>query len=267
MSFARRYGPAALVTGASRGIGKAFALEIARRRLDLVLVADGAEELATVGRDVEEMHGVEVSEMTVDLASPDALDVLRDGTRDLDVGLLVLNAGVSLVGRFLDQDLDEKMHVLDLNARSTLVLAHEYGRRMRDRGRGGIIVVSSLAAVAGSDLVATYAATKAFCRILGETLWEELREHGVDVLSLLAGPTRTPGWESSGPRAGGPLAPRVMEPGAVARHALDALGAGPCTVAGGLGRLGALVTGRLLPRSVATRVVGRSIRSLYPDRR
>ncbi len=262
-AFRKRYGPAALVTGGSQGIGEAFARELARRGLDLVLLSNDGRELDRTARRIERDHGVAVLAVDVDLGRPDLLEVLGERIGDLEIGLLVCSAARSLVGPFLEQDIEEKVSALDVNCRATLCLVHAYARRMRDRGRGGVIVMTSLAGLHGAALTSTYAATKAFDLVLGEALWEELRPAGVDVLSVCAGPTSTPTWERARPRAGGLLSPGVMPAGDVVQEALDALGRRPTVITGRGNRLASLVLGRLLPRSAAVRLVGRSMRSLF----
>jgi len=262
-SFRNRYGPAALVTGGSQGIGEAFARELARRGLDLVLVAKEQPELDRTARRIARDHGTRVTTVCMNLARHDLMEALDAQVGKIEVGLLVLSAARSLVGRFLDQDLEEKMNALDVNCRATVSIVHRYAGRMRARGRGGVILMTSLAGLHGTALTSTYAATKAFDLVLGEALWEELRECGVDVLSVVAGPTHTPTWEASRPRTGGLLSPPVMQPGDVVDEALDALGRRPSVIAGRGNRLSAFVLGRLLPRASAVKLVGRSIRSLF----
>ncbi|MBW2261200.1 MAG: SDR family NAD(P)-dependent oxidoreductase [Deltaproteobacteria bacterium] len=262
-AFRSRYGPAALVTGGSQGIGEAFARELARRGLDLVLLSNDGPELDRTARRIAADHGVTVRTARVDLARPDLLEVLDERTGELEIGLLVCSAARSLVGRFLDQDVEEKMNALDVNCRATLCLVHAFGRRMRERGRGGVIIMTSLAGLHGAALTSTYSATKAFDLVLGEALWEELRPCGVDVLSVCAGPTSTPTWEAARPRPGGLLSPRVMQAGDVVLEALDALGRRPTVIAGRGNRLSSFLLGRLLTRSAAARLVGRSVRSLF----
>jgi short-subunit dehydrogenase len=138
---------------------------------------------------------------------------------------------------------------------------------MVERGRGGIVVVSSMAGRQGTPLVATYAATKAFDLVLAESLWAELRPRGVDVLAVMPGTTRTPGFESSlPPGATLPRAVRMMEPEHVAREALDALGTRPSLVAGRWNRVAATFMQRALPRKTAIELMGRSMRALYGRR-
>jgi short-subunit dehydrogenase len=261
----QRYGPSALVTGGSSGIGLALARRIARGGLDLVLVADDGPGLEAAAASIEKDCGVRVRTVELDLASEGFLERIRDAVDLEEIGLLVCSAALSPVGRFLDQDPEALTRVLDVNARSTLALVHTLGRVMRERGRGGIVILSSMGALQGTPLVATYAATKAYLLVLGESLWDEMREHGVDVLTVVPGPTRTPGWETEGPRTTF-LSPPVMEADEVARQALEALGKRPVIVSGRANRISSALM-RLLPRRLATRLVGRGIRAIYPHRR
>ena len=200
--FRSKYGPWALVAGASEGIGAAFADELAARGLPLILLARRVEPLDALAAQLRAAHGVEVRTASVDLGAPSLLDDVRRVCAGLEVGLLVYNAAVSLIGPFLEQSLDDKLRALDVNCRGPLILSDELGRAMVRRGRGGIVLMSSLAGTQGTPYVATYAATKAFNLVLAEGLWDELREHGVDVLACRAGATRTPAFERSKPAPG-----------------------------------------------------------------
>jgi short-subunit dehydrogenase len=164
-----------------------------------------------------------------------------------------------VIGPFLERPVDEHLRVVDVNCRSALALAHLLGGAMAARGRGGIVLMTSLAASQGNPLLASYAASKAFELVLAEGLWAELRGRGVDVLACRAGATRTPGYAASRPKRSVPL----MEAEVVARGALDALGRGPVTVAGALNRVAAFAFGRLLPRRTSIQIMGRATRRLY----
>jgi short-subunit dehydrogenase len=263
MDFRARYGPWALVAGGSVGLGGEFARQLAARGLNLLLVAHRPGPLEACAAALRSAHGVEVRTLTLDLASADLLPAIRTATADLEVGLLVCNAAYSPIGPFLDQSLDDLLRVLDVNCRAPLVLAHELGRPMAARRRGGIILVSSLSALQGSALIATYAATKAYDLILAEGLWEELRAQGVDVLGYCAGATRTPNYEASRPRPLGTLSPPVMEPEPVVSEALATLGRAPSGVAGRTNRLVGFLVTRLLPRRFAVATMGRTMRAMY----
>jgi short-subunit dehydrogenase len=228
--FAARYGPRALVTGGANGIGVEYCRQIAATGLDL-LVLD-VDEAGLDGLATELRGTVDVVTAVVDLAAPpdELLDAVRRAVGDREIGLLVANAAWSPVGPFLDSDLAELERALDINCRAPMVLAHELGRQMVARGRGGIIVMSSLAAEAGSANVALYSATKAFDLLLAEGLWYELRDRGVDVIAIRPGSTRTPGWESSQPPDGD--LESAMAPADVVKDALAALGTTPSITAG-----------------------------------
>jgi short-subunit dehydrogenase len=262
-SFHSRYGPWALVAGGSLGIGAEYARQLAARGLHLVNLAESADPLVEFSRSLASEYRVEVRPLVVDLGSADLLEVLREHGADLEIGTVICNAARSFVGNFLDQQLEDKLTTLDLNCRAPLLLAHEFGARMASRGRGALILMSSLSGLVGTPLVATYAATKAFDRILGEALWEELRRHGVDVLTVVPGATRTPGWESSRADRRGVLVPPVMEPAEVVEEALAALGKRPSLIPGRTNRLLAGALGRILPRRRAIESLGRSMRSQY----
>jgi uncharacterized protein len=257
--FAARYGPWALVCGASVGLGAEFARQLAARRLNLVLVARRADALATLAAELRAQAGVEVRTAAIDLADA-ALDArLAEAAAGVDVGLVVYNAAHSRIGAFLDFPLDEQLRTLDVNCRGPLVVAHRFGRAMRERGRGGILLMTSLVASQGAPMLAAYGASKAFNLVLAEALWDELRAHGVDVLACRAGATRTPGYEASQPVGRTSL----MEPAPVVQQALAALRRGPSMVPGGMNRFLAFLLTRILPRKLVIRLVGNTTRKLY----
>jgi hypothetical protein len=261
--FLDRYGPWALVAGGSVGMGAEYTRQLAARGFAIVVVAEAAEPLESFARRVATEHAVETRAVVADLAASDVLDTLARVTSDIDVGLLVYNAAHSVVGRFLDVPLADKLAMIDVNCRGPLVLAHHFGKRMAERGRGGILLVSSLAGFQGQAMVGTYAATKAFDLVLGETLWDELADHGVDALAFCPGATRTPNYVASNPRSAGALSAPVMEPAAAVREALAALGGGPSAIAGRTNRIAAFVLHRLLPRRALVRLMSRTTRAMY----
>lgn len=258
-AFRERYGPWAVVAGASAGLGEAFARLLAARGLHLLLLARRADVLARLAGELRAAHGVEVRTEALDLARPDLADAVARAAAGLELGLLVYNAAHSAIGPFLERPVEEHLRVVDVNVRGPLVLAHRLGAGMARRGRGGILLMSSLAASQGNPLLASYAASKAFEWVLAEGLWAELRGRGVDVLACRAGATRTPGYAASRPRRDVPL----MEADEVARQALAALGRGPSAVAGALNRVAAFAFARLLPRRASIGIMERATRRLY----
>src|SRR5581483_4921677 len=181
--FAARYGPLAVVTGAAVGMGAAFARDQAARGLDLLLVDRDERVLEEFALELQ-AGGANARTLVVDLAGADAADRVCDEAGD-DLGLLVSNAALGYVGSFLDESSEELMAQLDVNCRTPLLLVHRVLPQLIARGRGGIVLLSSLSAMRGSPLVASYAATKAWNLILAESLWDELRDTGLDVLGQM----------------------------------------------------------------------------------
>jgi short-subunit dehydrogenase len=258
-AFRERYGPWALIAGASAGLGEAFARRLAAEGLNLVLLARRQSALDGLAQELTTAHGIEVRVEAGDLARPDLGAIVEGLTRDLEVGLLVYNAAHSVRGPFLDQPLHEHLQILDVNCRGPFVLAHGLGRGMVARGHGGIVLMTSIAGSQGNPLLVSYAASKAFNLILGEGLWQELRARGVDVVACRAGPTRTPGYLGSNPKQSLPL----MEPGPVVASALAGLGHGPSVVPGLLNKLAAFLFGRVFPRRLSIWIMGRATARLY----
>ncbi|MFI5717290.1 SDR family NAD(P)-dependent oxidoreductase [Nocardia sp. NPDC051750] len=221
-----RYGPWAVITGGSEGVGRAIALRLAQAGIHLLLVARRAGPLDETAAECRAL-GVQVRTLATDLSSPDATAAVHAAVADAEVGLLVHNAGANTHSAdFLDGDLAAFQQVIDLNITTPLALIAEFGAPMRARGRGGIVLVGSLAGYLGSRRHTVYGGVKAFGRIFAESLWLELREHGVDVLELVLGVTRTPAMERVGLDFDIPGMP-VSEPDEVAAEGLAALGQGP----------------------------------------
>lgn len=257
-TFAAKYGPWAVVAGASEGLGAAFAEALVARGLNLLLLARRADALEAVAGALRKHHKVEIRTMACDMARPDLPAWLDAATAELDVGLVVYNAAHAPVGAFLDRSVDDLLKVVDVNVRGPLVLARILGQRMVARGRGGIVLMSSLAGYQGAPRIATYAASKAFNTVLGEGLWHELRQKGVDVVVSAAGAIRTPGYA----RASGGEAPGTLDAGVVAATTLDALGTGPVVIPGGMNRFARFLLGRLLPRRTAINIFANSTKDL-----
>jgi uncharacterized protein len=196
VTFADQYGPWALIAGASMGIGRAFSHEAAARGLNVAMVARGAETLEETAGEVRAKHGVEVRTISMDLARPDVAQALGSQTDDLEIGLFVYNACVAPAGRFLDVPLDVHLLSVAVNCATPVALCAHFGRKMVDRGRGGIGMVSSNGGLAGAKNFSTYNAGKAFEWILAETLWAEFAEAGVHVNNIFVGPTASPNYNA-----------------------------------------------------------------------
>lgn len=225
----RRYGPWAVIAGGSEGVGAEFAFQLAAAGVNLVLIARKPEPLRDTAEQCRAL-GVQVRELALDLAGRNAVPRIEAATADLEVGLLIYNAGANThSAEFLDGDPAAFGRVLDLNVRTPLALIHHFGGPMRDRRRGGVLLAGSLTGYLGSARHTVYGGAKAFTRIFAEGLWVELREYDVHVLELVLGVTRTPAMARAGLNFDIPGL-RVSDPADVAREGLERLPHGPVHV-------------------------------------
>lgn len=261
--FAARYGPWAVIAGASEGIGAAYAEELASRKLNLILIARRSDVLQLLGDRLSQEYQVKVKSVVLNLADSDAAEQLFRDVRDLKVGLLVYNAAFSAIGPFHERPLDDHLKELHTNTITPLKFVYLLAEQMLPRGRGGIILMSSLSAFQGSAYISTYAATKAFNIVLAEGLWEEWREQGVDALVCVSGAVKTPNYIASGPEKTGGLGDMTMYPEQVVHEALNALGKQPYVIPGRMNRISSFVMRHLLPRKSAVKLMGRVLKKMY----
>jgi short-subunit dehydrogenase len=258
-AFADRYGPWAIVTGASSGIGEALALALARRSVSPLLVARRAGELERVAAAIRSRGGA-AEVLALDLAQPHSAAVLEQHSADRDVGLVVCNAGINPEGEFEELSPATHEQILDLNVRAPVMLARTFLPHLARRGRGGLLITGSIEGFVGFPHSATYSASKGFVRALAEALWEEYRSRGVDVLGLAPSATDTPllrrnGFEPS-------ELPGVMTADAVAEYALDHLRHGPTAVPGWTNRMMATAL-RHTPRRLLLPVLGKAMQAAH----
>lgn len=245
-----KYGPWAVVAGASEGIGAAFAKALAAQGVKLILVARRAAPLQALAKELS----VETKTVEADLSTLDGLQAVFNAAEGNEVGLVVANAAVSPIGPFTTKSAAELQQVLDLNCRAPMLLAHHFLPAMYERQRGGFILMSSLAGQQGSPGLAAYAGSKAFGAVFAESLWFEAAKHHVDVLTVLAGAVETPNLQS----ASTGRAPGTVQPTVVAQEALKALGRKPRTVPGAMMKFSAQLMTRLLPRKTAIKTIARA---------
>jgi uncharacterized protein len=193
MTFAAKYGPWALVAGASDGVGAAFAEGVAERGVNVVLLARRQAVLDEVASGIVARTGVETRALAVDLAEHDAASVIAAATDDLDIGFLVYCAGADpYFEPFLANPITNAEAMVHRNCTVPMQLCHHFAPAMVQRGRGGIVLFGSGAGLAGGPNMVAYGATKAFDMVFAEALWSELHDKGVDVIGLILGKTDTP---------------------------------------------------------------------------
>jgi len=234
-----RYGGYALVTGAARGIGRAFATYLAADGFDLLLVDREAAETTALGEALQAEHGIDARPLICDLAEADLAAKAQEWARTYEIGLLVNNAGISVLDPFFDISLDAHLATLDLNCRATLVLTHVVGKAMASRGRGGIIIVSSASGLSGSPYFSHYAATKGY---------------GLNLACGL--------WSDQGLGEALPFYIPLTGPEPVALGALRGLGKQPALVPAWADRMSAGLLSKLLPRSWTLSLMKRSIEKM-----
>lgn len=252
--FVEKYGPWALVTGASGGIGSEYARQLAEKGLNVVLVARSADKLESLAKDLQQEHGVQVRAVPADLSNPGFLDGLRLATRDIDVGLLVNNAGSWDFGSFLENDPNKKLDVIRVNVEAPMLLIHEYAGKMAERGQGGIINVGSGSGLHGVPGQANYSATKGYLLNLTESLYHELKPQGVDVEIVNPGPVLGDAAQGSYDLSKVPM--QKVTAGEVVEHSLAKLGKKCSTIPGWFNRAAMWMALRVLPRDVNAAIAG-----------
>ncbi len=257
--FHQKYGPWALVTGASSGIGEQFARLIAAEGLNVMLVARRDDRLQTIVEELRNQHGVEAESISLDLSTPDFLDSLLSACEGKDIGLVISNAGFGLKGLHHEIPLDKLSEMLDVNCRATLKITHSFIPRLIERGSGGIILTGSMEGFFGVPWSAAYSATKAFVLSLGEALWSELKRNNIDVLVLAPGSTDTDTHIAQGIAREDLFG--LKPPQEVAKLGLEQLGRSPVYVSGFLNRQLIRVFSKL-PRKWAVASMGAGIRKV-----
>jgi len=256
-----RYGPWALVTGASDGIGRDIAECLAAAGVNLVLSARRVPALEALARQLEETAGIETRVIPADMAVPADVETLVLGCTDLDIGLLAACAGFGTSGAFLESEAVSETAMVDVNCRAVLTLTRAFAGQFAARGGGGIVLMSSLFAFQGVPRAANYAATKAYIQCLAEGLRPELAPHGIDVIASAPGPIRS-GFAA---RAG--MVMGLSQPAsAVGRETLSRLGRRGTVRPGWLSKLlETLFIGQ--PRRMRSWILARVVAGMTPPRR
>lgn len=247
-----KFGPWAVITGASSGIGKGFARQLAADGLNIVLVARRIQLLEEIGEQLSKEFGIQYRTIEADLAQEGTVKKIIGATTDLDIGLLISNAGTGKAGKFLSFNKEEHMGFMQLNALSHFNLVYYFGKRMADRGKGGILLTGAMGATEGVPFMANMASSKALLLGLGKSLHYEFKEYGIHITVLITTPTDT----AIIPLLGFDKATMPMKPISVEQcvhESLFALKDGRPTVMPGLKFR---ITNALIPESVTRKMTG-----------
>jgi short-subunit dehydrogenase len=263
MTFKQKYGDTALVAGASEGMGAAYAHALAARGLNLVLIARRKEPLEATADAIRKQYVVEVQTVSCDLASPDATQQIEAAIGDRQIDFMVYNAALSYIGPYLDTALSTHQNIAAVNMLSPMALVHYFGGKMVERGKGGVVLMSSIAGFQGSGYLATYAATKAFNRVFAEGLWYEWKNKGVDVIACCAGATATPNYINTNAGKASPLEPKAQLPEQVVEECLRKIGGKPSFISGRGNRFVTFLMQHIFSRKMAVNMMGDGMRKMY----
>jgi len=263
MTFKERYGPVGLVAGASVGLGAAYANALAAHGLDLVIVARHKEKLEATAQDISSKHNVNVLPVTCDLATENATVVIMNATQHLPIHFLVYNAAASYISPFMDVAVSKHIEIATVNTVTPLKMIHAYAGNMIKNKRGGIVLMSSLAGFQGSGYLSAYAASKAFNRILAESLWYEWKTKGVDVIACCAGATGTPSYYDTNPKPIGMFAPKVQRPEEVVEECLRKIGKTPSFVSGNANKFASFLMQHIFSKKMAINIMGDTTKKMY----
>ena len=256
-----------LITGASSGIGEAFARRLAARGENVLLVARSEDKLASVCNELGRANNVNAQYVAMDLVETAAAARLFEETerRGLEIEMLINNAGFGSMGDFTAFEMERDLRMIDLNIKALVALTHYYLPPMRERKKGTIINVASTAAFQGVPYMAVYAATKAFVLSFSEALWDENRAHGVHVMALCPGVTQTNFFAAA--NTDKPPMRAMQTPEQVVDTALKGLKRGKSHIISGWANYLTTETERLVPRWLVARIAGKAMRPKYGENR
>jgi uncharacterized protein len=260
LTWTERYGTWALVAGASEGLGAAWASGLAKKGFNLLLLARRESALLETSASLKKMFPVEVQTLAVDLSDSHFIEKLGPLLVGKEIGFYVHNAASVSNGDFLSQPVEDQLRSLDVNCRVPIQLTHLLGTQMANRGKGAIVLMSSLTAFQGTPMLSTYGATKAFNLILAEGLHNELKSKGIDVMACCAGATTTPNFLKSMPQG----APGQLSPEQVVEETLNSLGKTGMMIPGVFNRFASQLMRRFMPRNLSVQILANQAKKLSP---
>jgi short-subunit dehydrogenase len=263
MNLKQKYGDLALVAGASEGLGAAFSTYLAAAGMNLILIARRKDALNNLADKLIKNFGINVQCIDLDLAGLNAAQHILETLQGKEINLMVYNAALSYIGPFEKNSAEQNNLMVDVNIKAPMNLVYACGKQMLEAKKGAIILMSSLAGFQGSGFLATYAATKAFNRILAQSLWYEWKDKGVDVIACCAGATSTPNFINSNPEKNNLFAPKIQSPEQVVKECFEQLGKHPSCITGRGNRIASFIMQKLLPRKMAVKIMGDTTKRMY----
>lgn len=261
--FLGRFGQWAMVAGAAEGLGEAYSEALARLGKNLIMVDVRKTEVESLALKLEKMYNIKTECLIIDLGDHDAAGDCMKAVRSIGCRLMVYNAAYSRVKPFLSAGTEEPDLYVDVNVRTPLKLVHAFSTYLKTSSKnGGILLMSSLAGLWGTRLVAFYSGTKAFNLALAEALHHELKPYNIEISACCAGATATPAYLGTNPSYGF-IRPNVMQPDKVASVALKRLGKKAIIIPGFINRLTYFFLTRILPRSLSARLVNKTMARTY----
>ena len=258
----QKYGSLALVAGASEGLGAAYATHLAAAGMDLILVARRLEPLEKLAATLSTQYHIHAECISCDLSDANAAQQLYQAAGK-EISILVYNAALSYIGPFEKNSIAHHTLLAQANMITPMNLIQLYGTEMLNRKRGAVIMMASLAGFQGSGFLTAYASSKAFDRVLAESLWYEWKDRGVDVIACCAGATSTPNFIDTKPEKTSAFAPRVQTPEEVVKECFQKLGKTPSFVTGSGNKFATFIMQRLMPRRLAITIMGDTTRKMY----
>lgn len=260
MEFKEKYGPWALITGASSGIGVEFVKQFAEKGLNVVLVARRKERLEKLADEITSKYNVKAKIITIDLLSENIIEKIRQTTDNLEIGLLINNAGIMYINNYLDIPIENEIKMIDLNIKVPAILTHHFVKKMIDRKKGGIIFTASMLGFMGTPYASAYAGTKSHEIVKTEGLAFELKSKGIDVLALNPGLTETE-MTANNDFSGMPM--KLMKPAPVAKSAIDALGKKTLVTPGFMNNMMNWMSKRIMSRKMNTNMFGGFMKKVF----
>lgn len=264
--FRQKYGPWAIIAGAAEGIGEGFSKYLAKMGINLVMLDYNEQALTNLAAKLKEENHVDILSLVIDLSVPNILKCVEDITKDLEVGFLVYVAAKSTVGSFFRYPVETQELMVNLNCRSPMLLTHHFGKLMRDRKRGGIILLSSFTGFFGSPMFAHYGATKAYNLSLAEALWDELKPQNVDVMAVCPGRITTPTYNALELKGGKKASfPPEMTADQMVIKVFQKFGKQPYIVPGFWNSFSSFMMTNFMSRVKAVKMMGNAGRNRYPE--